>query len=150
MVVFFTFNFILSLVHGGDFVSDNKKAALSVVTVSFIVLIICSVFFIIANDITFTTGVYLNDGNNKMLIVDDEPIILNDSNETISKSIKTGNTLLVVHNGIMESYPPQINVKVAFKLGNKIVKDANYPVPEETILKNEDFNKEEANEWFAE
>ena len=120
------------------------------VIVSFIVLIICLVFFVIANDITFTTGVYLNDGNNKMLIVNDEPIILNDSNKTISKSTKTGNTLLIVHNGIMESYPPQINVKAAFVLRDDINEDVTYPTNRDTIFKNESINRENAEEWFAE
>ena len=130
--------------------SDNKKAALSVVIVSFIVLVICSVFFVIANDITFTTGAYFNDGKNEMLIVNNEPIILNDADKTIPKSTKIGNTLLVVHNGIMESYPPQVNVKMAFILKDDVNRDVTYPINKDTIFRNETVNKEDAAEWFAE
>ena len=130
--------------------SDNKKAALSVVIVSFIVLVICSVFFVIANDITFTTGAYFNDGKNEMLIVNNEPIILNDADKTIPKSAKIGNTLLVVHNGIMESYPPQVNVKMAFILKDDVNRDVTYPINKDTIFRNETVNKEDAAEWFAE
>ena len=130
--------------------SDNKKAVLSVFIVFIIVTTICLFFFVLANDISFTTGVYYNDNESEILIVDDTYILLNDSENAIPESIINGNKMLVIHQGIMESFPPQINIKVAFKLGNKIVKDANYPIPEETILKNEDFNKEEASEWFAE
>ena len=130
--------------------SNNKKTTLSVVIISFIVLIICSVFFVIANDITVTTGAYFNDGKNEMLIVNNEPIILNDVDKTIPKSTKIGNTLLVVHNGIMESYPPQVNVKMAFILKDDVDRDVVYPINKDTIFRNETANKEDAAEWFAE
>ena len=130
--------------------SNNKKTALSVVIISFIILIICSVFFVIANNITFTTGAYFNDGKNEMLIVDNESIILNDADKTIPKSTKIGNTLLVVHNGIMESYPPQVNVKIAFILRDDVNRDVVYPINKDTIFRNETVDKEDAAEWFAE
>ena len=130
--------------------SNNEKAVLSVFIVFIIVTIICSFFFVLANDISFTTGVYYNDNESETLIVDDAYILLNDSENAIPESIINGNKMLIIHQGILETFPPQINVKVAFKLGDEIVKDANYPILEETIIKNEDLDRNKANEWFAE
>lgn len=130
--------------------SNKKKVILSIFIMAPIVVAICLFLFILTNNISFTTGVYFNDNKSEILIVDDEYITLNDAENLIPDSISNGNKMLVIHKGIMESYPPQINVDFALKLSNKISKDVIYPIQEDTIFKNDELDRADASEWFAE
>ncbi len=90
-----------------------------------------SVFVINRYSLSVSQGLYLSAENNAhMLIQMNSPIKMNNltDNEKLFEALSDGDEILVIHNGVQESYPGSTGVYTVFKLGDGELSDISQNV----------------------
>ncbi len=79
-----------------------------------------------------STGRYLRADNTDILIIDNSPVVMsvNSGKDDVFTDYENGDKLLVLHDGIMESYPAQTRVYFVIKLADGHISDIS-----ESVLK---------------
>ena len=101
-----------------------KKLWLTLAAV--LLLCISFVWFAASKSLSFTTGYYLESESGAFFLIDGtSPIHLSDRTKTgkLNTSLSNGDRILVLHNGIAESYPAQTGVYGLWKLRNGRIED---------------------------
>lgn len=83
-------------------------------------LVACSLLWMVKNSIGISTGTCLATDTGKYLIIlDNSPISMNArrDNGSLFDGLETGDKLLIVHDGIAESYPGRTGVYLCLKVG---------------------------------
>lgn len=97
----------------------HKRSVFIGIMVILLGLMLTVLWYISSNALTFTTArCVVTDTGSRMMVVDDNPIVLmpkNGKNE-LFKDMKTGDKILVLHSGIMETYPEKTFVYYCKKL----------------------------------
>lgn len=91
-----------------------------------IILSASSVFVINRYSLSVSQGLYLSAENNAhMLIEMNSPIKMNNltDNEKLFEALSDGDEILVIHNGVQESYPGSTGVYTVFKLSDGDISD---------------------------
>ncbi|MBQ3136299.1 MAG: hypothetical protein IJB74_02335 [Clostridia bacterium] len=109
----------------------KKLLVLAVITAVIFVLVSGTINVMIDKGYGFSQGRYLESKNGQpMLILDSSPIQLSDRKGKISfEKFDIGDEILVMHDGIEESYPGKTGVYAAFKLSDGTADD----IPQEVI-----------------
>lgn len=99
-----------------------KKRLKIVIGIVFAVFLLVggSVLWMAKNSIGISTGTCLSTETGKYLIIlDNSPISMNErsGNGTLFDGLETGDKLLIVHDGIAESYPGRTGVYLCLKVG---------------------------------
>lgn len=78
----------------------------------------------------FSVGRYLEARNGiRMFVLDESPIqMINRTDDALFEKLDTGDMILVVHDGIYESYPGMTDVYNVFKLKNGSIDDISQSV----------------------
>lgn len=110
------------------------KIAVSVVGI-IILLLICGILWIAKNGVDISTGTCLIADNGRyMIIIDNSPIAMSirSGDGTLFDGVETGDKLLIVHDGIAESYPGRTGVYFCMKLnkGNEIPEEIIFELQE--------------------
>lgn len=104
----------------------KKKLKIVVSVVGIIILLlICGILWIAKNGVDISTGTCLIADNGRyMIIIDNSPIAMSirSGDGTLFDGLETGDEILIVHDGIAESYPGRTGVYFCMKLnkGNEI------------------------------
>lgn len=95
-------------------------------------ILIVGVFVFAGMGISSHTGLYLySDNGSHLIIMDNSPIVMSDrENENMFKNLTDGDRILILHDGIMESYPGRTLVYAYMKLGDGDITDIS-----ETVLR---------------
>lgn len=112
----------------------KKKILISVclILAILIFLSVSSVFLINRYSLSVSQGLYLSaNDNTPMMIQMNSPIKLNNltNNENLFDNFSDGDEILVIHDGIQESYPGATGVYAVFKLGDGDLSD----IPENVL-----------------
>lgn len=86
-----------------------------------IVLLIIGIAALLFSGLTPSVGyVIAADDGQYLIALDDSPVVMSGStrDENMFIGLKTGNQVLILHDGIRESYPAQTGVYFCLKLGN--------------------------------
>ena len=96
------------------------------IAVSVIVCVIAIGLFILAGkSISPSVGLYLHTDNGNMLILDNSPIVMSvrTGNDDMFEKYESGDKILVLHDGINESYPGQTRAYFVMKLADGEMSD---------------------------
>lgn len=100
---------------------NNKKWLIPVVIIVFVlILALVGIGTMVTKGYGISTGLYLEakDGQT-LLILDNSPIEMSNRTERdLFDNLDTGDKILVIHNGIAESYPGRTGVYAVFKISN--------------------------------
>lgn len=112
----------------------KKKILISLCLILSIVIIlsVSSVFVISRYSLSASKGLYLSAENNTpMMIQMNSPIKLNNltDNENLFADLSDGDEILVIHDGIQESYPGATGIYAVFKLTDGDLRD----IPENVL-----------------
>ena len=100
------------------------------IAVSVIVCVIAIGLFILAGkSISPSVGLYLQADNVNMLILDNSPISMS-GNDDMFEKYESGDKILVLHDGILESYPGQTRAYFVMKLADGEMSD----IPENVLV----------------
>lgn len=100
------------------------------IAVSVIVCVIAIGLFILAGkSISPSVGLYLQTDNGNMLILDNSPISMS-GNDDMFEKYESGDKILVLHDGILESYPGQTRAYFVMKLADGEITD----IPETVLI----------------
>lgn len=98
-----------------------KKKLATVIPIAFVALaVLAAVFYANAKSLSVSKGICLVADNGSYLMIDENgsPIQMSNSDRTeIFDGLKTGDEILVLHDGIMESYPARTGVYYLVKTG---------------------------------
>lgn len=116
----------------------KKKIIVILSTILAILLLLFAICFIAFGIASFkgysvSTGqVLITDNNSHMIIIDNSPIVMSNQskNEKIFAGLTNGDEIMIVHDGIQESYPGGTGVYYCKKLADGEYKD----LPERTLL----------------
>lgn len=106
-----------------------KKRLIVILAAAAILLSCCCIALLYMKDhsLSFSTGRFLIiDENTCMLIIDNRsPVVLSNikQNEDLFSNLDSGDKILVLHDGIRESYPAQTGAYAVWKLGNGTLED---------------------------
>ena len=108
-----------------------KKKILVALSVVICVAVIC-IFVFAGKGYSPSVGRFLSTENTDMIIIDNSPIVMSvrNGNENAFEKYETGDKILVVHDGILESYPAQTGVYFSAKLADGHISNIS-----ETVLK---------------
>lgn len=104
----------------------NKKWLIPVaIIVAILVLVIAGGGTMVAKGYGISTGLYLEAKDGQALfILDNSPIEMsNRTDRDLFDNLDIGDKILVIHDGIAESYPAQTGVYAVFKIGNGTTED---------------------------
>ena len=96
------------------------KIVIGIVLAVFL-LVGCSLLWMVKNSIGISIGTCLATETGKYLIIlDNSPISMNarSGNGTLFDGLETGDKLLIIHDGIAESYPGRTGVYLCLKVGD--------------------------------
>ena len=100
------------------------------IAVSVIVCVVAIGLFILAGkSISPSVGLYLQTDNGNMLILDNSPISIS-GNDDMFEKYESGDKILVLHDGILESYPGQTRAYFVMKLADGEMSD----IPENVLV----------------
>lgn len=116
----------------------KKKILVVLATIVALVLLLFAICFIALGIASFkgysvSKGrVLITDNNSHMIIIDNSPIVMSNQskNEKIFEGLTNGDEIMIVHDGIQESYPGGTGVYFCKKLADGEYKD----LPEKTLL----------------
>lgn len=107
----------------------KKKLKIAVGVIGIIILLLtCGILWMAKNGVDISTGTCLIADNGRyMIIIDNSPIAMSirSGDGTLFDGLETGDEILIVHDGIAESYPGITGVYFCIKLdkGNEIPRD---------------------------
>ena len=110
----------------------NKKWLIPVIVISLVlVLLIGSVGFLAIKGYGISQGRYLESKNGQpILILDNSPMTMSNRTEKdLFDNYDVGDKILVIHDGIAESYPGKTGVYAVFKLSDGTTGD----IPQEVV-----------------
>ena len=96
---------------------DKKKKQLLLIVAAVLVV---GVAALVISGLTPATGYVIAADNGQYLIVlDDSPVVMasRPRDENLFRGLKTGNQVLILHDGIAESYPGQTGVYFCMNIG---------------------------------
>ena len=96
------------------------------VTLCVIVCVIAiGVFVLAGKGISSSVGLYLRTDNGNMIIFDNSPIVMSarTGNDDMFEKYENGDKILVLHDGIQESYPGGTGVYFSIKLADGEMSD---------------------------
>ena len=111
----------------------KKKLIPIIVFVFILVCIVGAVLYMNAKSLTVSSGLYLKaDNGSHMLIVNQTPIQLSNrtDNQNIFNMLTDGDRILVLHDGIAESYPAKTGLYALLKRSDGAYDDIPTPVIE--------------------
>lgn len=114
----------------------KKKLLIFTAVIGTAVILLLGLFALTADKgYGISKGRYLQAKNGlPMLIIDSSPIQLSDRRERISfGKLDTGDEILVIHDGIEESYPAKTGAYAVFKLNNGTIDDISQTVVDTLI-----------------
>ena len=98
----------------------NKRLNLVITIVSILVLAIAGAYILVCNGYDVSTGIYLEskDGT-AILICERTPIVMSNRTErNLYDNLCIGDKILVIHDGIQESYPAGTGAYAVFKVNS--------------------------------
>lgn len=103
----------------------NKWIISIVIIVAVFVLAITGIIIMINKGYGISTGQYLEAKNGQdLLIRDNSPIVMSNRTEKeLFDDLDIGDMILVIHDGIAETYPGRTGVYAIFKLSNGAIDD---------------------------
>ena len=103
----------------------NKWIISIVIIVAVFVLTITGIIIMINKGYGISTGQYLEAKNGQdLLIRDNSPIVMSNRTEKeLFDDLDIGDMILVIHDGIAETYPGRTGVYAIFKLSNGAIDD---------------------------
>lgn len=112
----------------------KKKKWWIPVTILVVAALVCAagIWYAAANSLSFSTGrLLMGEDGPYMLILDDSPIVMSGTTKTEERlrGWDSGDKILVLHDGIQESYPGGTGAYLVFKLEDGDITD----IPE-TVL----------------
>ncbi len=116
----------------------QKKWLIPVCILTALVLLaICAILYMNANALGFSVGRYLSANGSHMVILENSPIVMSNrtGNETIFSKLTDGDQILVLHDGINETYPGGTGARAVFKLSDGTIDD----VPAEVRIELEEL-----------
>lgn len=107
-----------------------KKKILIVLSIILCVIVI-GVFVLAGRGYSPSVGLYLKTDNGNMIILDKSPIVMSarSGNGDMFETYESGDKILVIHDGIQESYPAKTGVYFSIKLADGLESD----IPEDVI-----------------
>ncbi|MBR5264992.1 MAG: hypothetical protein IKV63_00085 [Clostridia bacterium] len=111
-----------------------RKTILILIAIA--IIVISAGLFILANSIGISTGVCIKADNGRYLILlDNSPVAMHQRSgeKNIFENLDTGDRILAVHSGVMETFPGKMGVYFLIKL------DSGHPVPDEAITQLKDL-----------
>lgn len=110
----------------------KKKWLIPVCVITVVILVFAvAVGYMWANSLSFSVGnALVADDGQYLLVLDDFPVCLSNvkNKENLFNNIDNGDKILVLHNGINDSYPGQTGAYVVFKLDDGAVSDISKSV----------------------
>jgi hypothetical protein len=102
----------------------NRKIRL-ILPLAVIALCALALLLLSRNSLSFSRGRCVVSGDRYLLIVNHSPIVLSDRSRggDLLEGISAGDELLVLHDGIQESYPAHTGAYAAWKLGSGSIED---------------------------
>lgn len=107
--------------------------AVVIVAVSIVVLLFAGIGILLAKGFGCSVGRYLvTESGADMLVVENSPVVMsNRTNRELFDSLTIGDKILVIHDGIAETYPAKTGVYAVFKLGDGSAADIPQTVIDE-------------------
>ncbi len=95
------------------------------IVLALVLLAVVGLLYMNANSLGFSVGRYLSANGSHMMILDNSPIVMSNrtDNEALFSKLSDGDKILVLHNGIEESYPGGTGVHAVFKLSDGTIDD---------------------------
>ena len=112
----------------------NKKLRVPLIIIASLFILFALIFAIMSyKSLSFSTGRYLKaDNGSNMLVWDSSPAVMTNrtKNEKIFSKLDTGDKILVLHDGIAESYPAKTGAYFVMKIGSGSLSDIKSSVLE--------------------
>ena len=95
----------------------KKKILISLSVI--VCIIVIGIFILAGRGFSPSEGIFLDAGSSKIILLDGSPVVMSNltGNDDAFENFNTGDRLLVLHDGILESYPAQTGVYFIIKLG---------------------------------
>lgn len=95
------------------------KKKLLIILSAIICIIVIGVFILAGKSISPSEGIFLDAGSSKIILLDGSPVVMTNhtGKDDAFENYNTGDKLLVLHDGILESYPARTGVYFIIKLG---------------------------------
>ena len=109
-----------------------KKRIFWISLLCIVLLFVLAVLFVAKHSLGISTGTYiLSDHGASLILIDNSPVSMHSQRENARffDKLSDGNRVLILHDGIAESYPGQTGVYFALKLSDGSMDD----VPAEVI-----------------
>ncbi len=109
----------------------KKKILIPIcILLALVLLAVCAILYMNANSLGFSVGRYLSANGSHMVILDNSPIVMSNrtDNEKLFSKLSDGDEILVLHNGIEESYPGGTGAYAVFKLSDGTIEDVSAEV----------------------
>ncbi len=109
----------------------KKKNLIPVcIVLALILLAVGAILYMNANSLGFLVGRYLSANGSHMLILDNSPIVMSNrtDNEAMFSGLSDGDKILVLHNGINETYPGKTGAYAVFKLSDGTIDDVSVEI----------------------
>ena len=100
----------------------TKVLRLPLIIIGSLLIVLALIFALMAHrSLSFSSGRYLlTDSGSDLLILGNSPVVMSNrtNNENMFSRLDTGDKILVLHDGIAESYPEKTGAYFVIKLGN--------------------------------
>ena len=109
-----------------------EKKILFIGSLALVLLFVLAVLFMAKNSLGISTGTYiLSDHGASLIVIEDSPVSMHSQRENtdLFEKLSNGDRVLILHDGIAESYPGKTGVYFVLKLSDGSVDD----VPAEVI-----------------
>lgn len=109
-----------------------KKRIILISTLSVVLLFVLAVLFMAKNSLGCSTGTYIrSDHGTSLIVIDNSPVSMHSQREKarLFENLSDGDRVLILHDGIAESYPGQTGVYFLLKLSDGSMDD----IPAEVI-----------------
>ncbi len=108
-----------------------KKKILLIVSLSLVLLFVLAVLFMAKNSLGISTGSYvLSDHGTSLIVIDNSPVSMHcqRKKDGLFEDLSNGDRVLILHDGIAESYPGKTGVYFVLKLSDGSIDDVSTEV----------------------
>lgn len=103
----------------------KKKLIPLCILIGFIIASIITIYYMSARSLSLSIGKCMIATDGSYFLIDDGPTQMSNisKNENLFKGLDNGDKILVIHDGVDQSYPAQTGAYMVWKLANGDVKD---------------------------